>query len=169
MAGCSVERAIGALEIPVSTYHRSISGNEGSLLLNQSIREPGLKSSQCCGNSWSSQPSRPAPKPYKQAIQVWIGVAGLSLMLAPCGDSPGLLARVSPLPDQHGDHRGSAHLFGNAIAKQGKWILLAEAAEAGITLSSYPATPQLSQCPEIGRLPGILLGMVVSKPIPLHL
>jgi hypothetical protein len=60
-------------------------------------------------------------------------------------------------------------LFGNAIAKQGKWILLAEAAEAGITLSSYPATPQLSQCPEIGRLPGILLGMVVSKPIPLHL
>ena len=74
---------MGALEIPVGTYHRSISGNEDSFLLNQSIRDPGLKSSQCCGNSWSSQPSRPAPKRYKQAIQVWIGVAGLSLMLGP--------------------------------------------------------------------------------------
>ena len=67
----------------MGTYHRSISGNEGSFLLNQSIRDPGLKSSQCCGNSWSSQPSRPAPKRYKQAIQVWIGVAGLSLILGP--------------------------------------------------------------------------------------
>ena len=75
----------------------------------------------------------------------------------PCGDSSGLLARVSPLLDKHGNHRGSAHLLGNAIAKQGKWILLAEAAEAGIILSSYPATPQLSQCPEIGRLPGIAI------------
>ena len=46
---------MGALEIPVGTYHRSISGNEDSLLLNQSIRNPGLKSSQCCGNSWSNQ------------------------------------------------------------------------------------------------------------------
>ena len=43
---------MGALEIPAGTYHRSISGNEDSLLLNQSIRNPGLKSSQCCGNSW---------------------------------------------------------------------------------------------------------------------
>ena len=83
MAGCSVDPAMGALEIPAGTYHRSISGNEDSLLLNQSIRNPGLKSSQCCGNSWSSQPSRPAPKPYKQAIQVCIGVAGLTLMLDP--------------------------------------------------------------------------------------
>jgi hypothetical protein len=54
MAGCSVDPAMG-LEIPVGTCHRSISGNEGSLVLNQSIRDPGLKSSQCCGNSRSNQ------------------------------------------------------------------------------------------------------------------
>jgi hypothetical protein len=35
-----LERAMGALEIPVDTYHRSISGEEGSLVLNQSIRDP---------------------------------------------------------------------------------------------------------------------------------
>jgi hypothetical protein len=58
--------------------------------------------------------------------------------------------------------------LGNAIAKQGKWILLAEAAEAGIILSSYPATPKLSQFPEIGRLPGIVLGIVATETIPLH-
>jgi len=29
------------------------------------------------------QPSRPAPKRYKQAILVWIGVAGLSLVVGP--------------------------------------------------------------------------------------
>ena len=32
-------RAMGALEIPVGTYHRSVSGPEGSLVLNQSIRD----------------------------------------------------------------------------------------------------------------------------------
>ena len=161
---------MGALEIPAGTYHRSISGNEDSLLLNQSIRNPGLKSSQCCGNSWSSQPSRPAPKPYKQAIQVWIGVAGLSLMLGPLvATLLGSWQEFLRFLINTGITVALLTSLGNAIAKQGKWILLAEAAEAGITLSSYPATPQLSQCPEIGRLPGILLGMVVSKPIPLHL
>ena len=34
-----LERAMGALEIPVGTYHRSISAEEGSLVLNQSIRD----------------------------------------------------------------------------------------------------------------------------------
>jgi len=34
-----LERAMGALEIPVGTYHRSISGEQGSLVLNQSIRD----------------------------------------------------------------------------------------------------------------------------------
>lgn len=34
-----LERAMGALAIPVGTYHRSISGEEGSLVLNQSIRD----------------------------------------------------------------------------------------------------------------------------------
>jgi hypothetical protein len=58
--------------------------------------------------------------------------------------------------------------LGNAIAKQGKWILLAEAAETGIILSSYPATPKLSQFPDIGRLPGIVLGIVATKTVPLH-
>jgi hypothetical protein len=37
-----LERAMGALEIPVGTYHRSISGEEGSLVLNQSIRDPAF-------------------------------------------------------------------------------------------------------------------------------
>jgi hypothetical protein len=34
-----LERAMGALEIPAGTFHRSISGSEGSLVLNQSIRD----------------------------------------------------------------------------------------------------------------------------------
>jgi voltage-gated potassium channel Kch len=46
-----------------------------------------------------------------------------------------------------------------------KWALLGGAAAAGIILSGYPTTPQLSSCPEIGRLPGIVVGMVVSTTI----
>jgi hypothetical protein len=34
-----LERAMGALEIPVGTCHRSFFGEEGSLVLNQSIRD----------------------------------------------------------------------------------------------------------------------------------
>ena len=49
--------------------------------------------------------------------------------------------------------------------KQGKWILLAGAAAAAILLSGHPTTPQLARCPEIGRLPGIVLGMVVATTI----
>lgn len=49
--------------------------------------------------------------------------------------------------------------------KEGKWILLAGAAAAGILLSGHPTTPQLARCPEIGRLPGIVLGMVVATTI----
>ena len=30
---------MGALEIPIGTYHRSISGKEGSVVLNQPIRD----------------------------------------------------------------------------------------------------------------------------------
>lgn len=49
--------------------------------------------------------------------------------------------------------------------KQAKWVLLAGAAAAGILLSSYPTTPQLSRCPEIGSLPGIVLGMFMATTI----
>ena len=34
-----LNRSMGALEIPIGTYHRSISGKEGSIVLNQSIRD----------------------------------------------------------------------------------------------------------------------------------
>ncbi|MFY8149338.1 MAG: hemagglutinin [Prochlorococcaceae cyanobacterium] len=34
-----LERAMGALEIPLGTLHRSISGEKGSLVLNQSVRD----------------------------------------------------------------------------------------------------------------------------------
>jgi hypothetical protein len=34
-----LERAMGALQIPVDTYHRSQSGPEGSLVLNQPLRD----------------------------------------------------------------------------------------------------------------------------------
>ena len=30
---------MGALQIPIGTYHRSISGKEGSIVINQSIRK----------------------------------------------------------------------------------------------------------------------------------
>ncbi len=45
--------------------------------------------------------------------------------------------------------------------KQLKWVLLDGVAAAGIVLSRYPTTPQLSRCPEIGSLPGIVLGMFI--------
>ncbi|WP_390128453.1 hypothetical protein [Synechococcus sp. HIMB2401] len=35
-------RAMGALQIPIGTYHRSVSSNEGSLVLNQSMRDHGF-------------------------------------------------------------------------------------------------------------------------------
>ena len=34
-----LNRFMGALEIPIGTYHRSISGKKGSIVLNQSIRD----------------------------------------------------------------------------------------------------------------------------------
>lgn len=37
-----LERAMGALEIPIGTYHRSVSGTQGSTVLNQSIRDPNF-------------------------------------------------------------------------------------------------------------------------------
>lgn len=43
-----------------------------------------------------------------------------------------------------------------------KWALLGGACTAGIVLSSLPTPPQLARCPEIGRVPGIVLGMVVA-------
>ena len=33
-----LKRSMGALKIPIGTYHRSISGNRGSIVLNQPIR-----------------------------------------------------------------------------------------------------------------------------------
>ena len=34
-----LNRSMGALEIPIGTYHRSISGKEGSIVLNQPLRD----------------------------------------------------------------------------------------------------------------------------------
>jgi len=34
-----LNRSMGALEIPIGTYHRSISGKEGSIVLNQPTRD----------------------------------------------------------------------------------------------------------------------------------
>ncbi len=46
-----------------------------------------------------------------------------------------------------------------------RWVLLGGAAAAGIVLSNYPTTPQLLRCPEIGSLPGIVLGMFIATTI----
>lgn len=37
-----LERAMGALQIPIGTYHRSVSGDDGSLVLNQAERNEGF-------------------------------------------------------------------------------------------------------------------------------
>ena len=34
-----LNRAMGALQIPIGTYHRSESGKEGSIVLNQASRD----------------------------------------------------------------------------------------------------------------------------------
>ena len=34
-----LNRAMGALQIPIGTYHRSISNHEGSIVLNQAVRD----------------------------------------------------------------------------------------------------------------------------------
>lgn len=46
-----------------------------------------------------------------------------------------------------------------------KWTLLAGAATATIVLNSLPTPPQLARCPEIGRLPGIVLAMIITTTI----
>jgi hypothetical protein len=38
-----LERAMGALQIPRDTFHRSVSGPEGSLVLNQPERDAGFR------------------------------------------------------------------------------------------------------------------------------
>jgi len=38
-----LNRSMGALEIPIGTYHRSISGKEGSIVLNQPKRDKFFK------------------------------------------------------------------------------------------------------------------------------
>lgn len=43
-----------------------------------------------------------------------------------------------------------------------RWALLAGTAAAGVILSNVPTTPQLLRCPDIGRLPGIVLGMIMA-------
>ncbi len=35
-------REIGPLQMPTGTYHRSVSGEEGSIVINQSIRKQGF-------------------------------------------------------------------------------------------------------------------------------
>ena len=94
---------------------------------------------------------------------------------SPCERSTDLLALYSQPLNPYGDHGGSAWLLGDAIPdallralavqmnwKQVKWALLAGAAAAGVLLSNYPTTPQLSRCPEIGSLPGIVFGMFIA-------
>lgn len=49
--------------------------------------------------------------------------------------------------------------------KRLRWALLPGAAAAVILLSGLPTTPHVSRCPDIGRLPGIVLGMVVATTI----
>ncbi|MCP9803196.1 hypothetical protein KBY75_06395 [Cyanobium sp. T1G-Tous] len=94
------------------------------------IRKPESIKALTSLEPWFQLPRQPihtAPKRYKQAKLVWIGVVSISLMLSP---------HVS--------------------------ALLAGAAAAGVLLSNYPTTPQLSRCPEIGSLPGIVLGMFIA-------
>lgn len=43
-----------------------------------------------------------------------------------------------------------------------RWALLAGIAAAGVILSNVPTPPQLLRCPDIGRLPGIVLGMIMA-------
>ncbi len=41
-----LKRTMGALEIPIGTYHRSISGKEGSIVLNQPTRDESFDPSK---------------------------------------------------------------------------------------------------------------------------
>ena len=41
-----LNRTMGALEIPIGTYHRSISGKEGSIVLNQPRRDKSFDASK---------------------------------------------------------------------------------------------------------------------------
>ena len=53
-----LNRASGALIIPKNTYHRSMSGDEGSIVINQAKRYAGFKASEefipvsCAENHW---------------------------------------------------------------------------------------------------------------------
>ena len=49
--------------------------------------------------------------------------------------------------------------------KQFRWLLVAGIAAAGIAFSRYRATPPTSNCPEIGTVTGIVVGMLVATTI----
>lgn len=62
-------RSMGALEIPIGTYHRSISGDQGSLVLNQSQRDPQFDySSEFIPVSLRDRPDLQAAR----AVQPWV-------------------------------------------------------------------------------------------------
>ena len=39
-----LNQKMGALQIPIGTYHRSVSGTDGSIVLNQTVRDPDFDS-----------------------------------------------------------------------------------------------------------------------------
>ena len=41
-----LNQKMGALQIPIGTYHRSVSGSDGSMVLNQAVRDSNFDASK---------------------------------------------------------------------------------------------------------------------------
>ena len=54
-----LNRPMGALEIPIGTYHRSISGKEGSIVLNQPKRDKFFDPSKAVSYTHLTLPTTP--------------------------------------------------------------------------------------------------------------
>ncbi len=69
-----LNQKMGALQIPIGTYHRSISGSEGSMVLNQAVRDEKFDSSkEFIPVSLRDRPDLMAAKAIDPVYWLWEG------------------------------------------------------------------------------------------------
>ena len=69
-----LNQKMGALQIPIGTYHRSVSGSKGSIVLNQAVRDENFDSSkEFVPVSLRERPDLKAAKAVDPVYWIWEG------------------------------------------------------------------------------------------------
>ncbi len=69
-----LNQKMGALQIPIGTYHRSVSGSKGSIVLNQAVRDKNFDSSkEFVPVSLRERPDLKAAKAIDPVYWIWEG------------------------------------------------------------------------------------------------